>query len=122
MTAVLQGADAFQRDLRASVQDLGNLSSPMRSTSSTIQRAGQARAPKMTGRLANSLVARADPMTAEVSSTLVYAGVIHWGWPGHNIEPQPFLTTAAQDTEPQWLREFDQYVDRTINQMDKVYA
>jgi len=28
-----------------------------------------------------------------------YAGVIHYGWPEHNIEPNPFLLNALQDRE-----------------------
>ena len=28
--------------------------------------------------------------------------VIEFGWPGHNIGAQPYLTTAAADTEPTW--------------------
>lgn len=30
-------------------------------------------------------------------SRVPYAGVIHFGWPGHNIEAQPFLYEALED-------------------------
>lgn len=46
-----------------------------------------------------------------------YAGPIHWGWPSHNIEPQPFIAAAAQDTEPQWLGLYERDVQRTLDRV-----
>ena len=37
---------------------------------------------------------------ARVRSSLIYAPVIHWGWPKRNIRPQPFVLDAALETRP----------------------
>lgn len=44
-----------------------------------------------------------------------YAGPIHWGWEARNIEPQPWIAEAAQDTEPQWLGMYEEDVQRVLN-------
>lgn len=54
-----------------------------------------ARPPVRSGRLASSLRVQVRAGSAAVVSPLVYAGVIHDGWPRHNIAPHPFLTDAA---------------------------
>lgn len=122
MTAFLRGADRFQQDIGLSIKDLQDLSVPMRAAGGTVQRAAQARAPKLTGRLASSLTPRAEQMAVEVNSTLVYANVIHWGWRAHGIEGRPFLTTAARGTEPKWIQGFERQVDQTLDRMDRVYG
>ena len=58
--------------------------------------AGRNEAPRLTGRLAGSLmVTKEDRGSATVTSPLVYAVPIHWGRPAHNIEANPFLMRAA---------------------------
>lgn len=66
-----------------------------------VQQRAQANAPKVSGRLAGSVTARdLGQGKAEIASALVYAPVIHNGWAAHNISPQPFLTTALDDSAP----------------------
>lgn len=36
-----------------------------------------------------------------------YAGVVHYGWPAHNIAPQPFLKEALQSERSDVLRALD---------------
>lgn len=33
---------------------------------------------------------------------LPYGPVVHWGWFARGIKPHPWVSQAAQDTEPQW--------------------
>ncbi|WP_246817189.1 hypothetical protein [Corynebacterium sp. HMSC06C06] len=35
-----------------------------------------------------------------------YANPIHWGWHRRNIKPTLFLTRAASETEPTWVKEY----------------
>jgi hypothetical protein len=62
--------------------------------------AGRARslAPKRSGRLAGSLRARRAQRDQLVVSGLVYAAVIHNGWPGHGISPNPFGRRALENS------------------------
>jgi hypothetical protein len=58
-----------------------------------------ATAPRRTGRLAGSFISGRDTIT----SPLVYAVPIHWGRPAHNIERDPFVYPAADQSESQWI-------------------
>lgn len=67
-----------------------------------------ARPPQDSGKLAGTLRAGRGKTKAVVragGARAPYAGVIHYGWPAHNIAPQPFLSTAIQQTRPQILHE-----------------
>lgn len=72
-------------------------------------------APQYTGDLAGSIRPVATIASASVSagsSSVPYAGPIHWGWPKRNIVAQPFI---AQALKQQWTgitRYFDEAVDR----------
>jgi hypothetical protein len=54
---------------------------------------------------------------AEIKSALPYSEVIHWGWPQHGIEAQPWLSVAAQQTEPQWVGYFEELIDDVTTTM-----
>lgn len=41
------------------------------------------------------------------NTTRIYAGVIHFGWPAHNIEANKFLYEALGQDEPQILEEYE---------------
>ena len=59
--------------------------------------------PVRTGRLAGSLRSNKAARRATVAvgrAAVPYAGPIHWGWPGHNIEAQPFGVEGLERAEP----------------------
>lgn len=62
---------------------------------------GERTAPRLTGKLASSVKVRASTRSAYVKAgtpaRTPYAPVIHWGWPAHNIEPQPWLEEARSE-------------------------
>jgi hypothetical protein len=78
-------------------------------------------APRDSGKLAGSHKTKATRTQAKVtagSASVPYAGPIHFGWPGHNIEPQPWLTSAL---ELQWdaaVRVYENEVERIIHKID----
>lgn len=42
-----------------------------------------------------------------------YAGPIQWGgWHRRNIRPSLFLTRAAADTEPEWVKDYEEKFDK----------
>lgn len=95
----VQGDETLRRTLAAAADDLENLDQS--ENARLVQQRAQARAPKRSGRLARSVVAKdLGKGTAAVLSDLVYAPVIHYGWAGHGISPQPFLVSALDDSAP----------------------
>lgn len=104
----VDGAARLQRTMRDAGRRLTRLRPAHRTAAQTISTAAARNAPRRTGRLAGSLTPTAGDDLATVASNQPSAGVIHWGWPGHNITANPFLTQAAEATEPRW---FGVYVD-----------
>lgn len=49
-----------------------------------------------------------------------YGGPIHWGWPARNIAPNPWVTEAAQATEPTWIEKYVDGVDGIVSQVKGV--
>lgn len=77
------GADA--EDMKTVMHDIGTM----------IVRG--ANSPVLTGRLGGSMRAGRAKSRAVVragGARIPYAGPIHFGWPAHNIRPNPFLTDS----------------------------
>lgn len=90
------GAERLASTARAAARDLDALTSD--AAGRAVQQRARAGAPKRTGRLAASVVAGKDGGDVIVSSRLVYAPVIHNGWPGHHIAANPFLARALTNS------------------------
>jgi hypothetical protein len=92
----LRDADASMADLKALHSRIGAL----------VAASASGRVPRASGALAGTIRASGTASTTTVRAgyaSIPYAGVVEWGWPARNIGAQPYLTTAASDTEPQWL-------------------
>ena len=77
-------------------------------------------APHKSGKLAASVRAGATQKAGVVragSKRVPYAGVINYGWPGHNIKPTHFANQAAKNTEPQWTQLYADAVQKIINRI-----
>jgi hypothetical protein len=95
----VEGLATLQATLAAADAQLSDLDQA--ANARLVQSRAQARAPKRTGRLAASVQASSlGKGQAQVASSLVYAPVIHYGWPAHSITPNPFLESAANDSVP----------------------
>lgn len=111
----VDGLRKLRRDLRQLPEGTADLKQAN-------QRAGQlvvqaARPPRRSGKLSGA--GRASRAVGRVSvlwggAAVPYAGPIHWGWPSHNIAPQPFVVEAAQRTEPVWLEAYLEDVDKLL--------
>lgn len=53
------------------------------------------------------------------SKRAIYAGVIHFGWPRHNIEANPFLYDALDDRLEQVIHAYVAGVDKLIRRADQ---
>jgi hypothetical protein len=45
-----------------------------------------------------------------------------WGWPKRNIGAQPWLTEAAQDTEPTWTGIYEEDTQKLIDRAVATHA
>lgn len=102
--------------LRRAGGDLQDLRAANRRAVETVRPVAAALAPRRTGRLAATIrvgaTVRAGILRAG-RKTVPYAGAVHWGWAtrpnpakgvrGGPIRPHPFMTRAAQATEPVWV-------------------
>lgn len=90
------GGDRFARTMRSAADDIRTMQ-PGEAGRLVAARA-RAGAPKRSGRLAGSMTAGEDGGDVIVSSRLIYAPVIHNGWPGHNIAANPFAARALENS------------------------
>ena len=84
--------------------------------------AGQARlyAPVLTGALEGSIRASGTKTRGVVRfgrQGIPYAGVIHFGWPAHNISPNPFAYDAMEDKQDEVVRLYEDRVEALVNRV-----
>lgn len=96
----LEGLGVEVADLKTVFNRVGNL----------VVNEAKVIAPVRSGRLVGSIKASKTKNKAVVragGAHIPYAGVIHYGWPGHGIEPHPFLTSALEHQETAAVREME---------------
>jgi hypothetical protein len=101
----VEGARELRRTLARAGHDLDDLVAANSAVAALVSTRSKSSAPHRSGRLAGSIrgsKAKASAVVRAGGAAVVYAGVIHYGWPAHNIEPDKFLTDTARATEPQW--------------------
>jgi hypothetical protein len=108
----VRGLSRFRSTLKKAGVDMADMKAANTKAAQIVAREGQTRAPRRSGKLAGSLRPARQVARARVYSSLVYAAVIHWGWPDHHIKAQEFLVEAAVDTQPEWLREYERDLQR----------
>ena len=76
----------------------------------TVAHAQQTKATQTAPRRTGALAAAVRTVTEHGNVIIVaggprvpYAPIIHWGWRAHSIKPNPWITRAVLDTEPQTL-------------------
>jgi phage gpG-like protein len=74
-------------------------------------------APKRSGRLAASHRPSIGPGKASVTSTLVYAGVINYGWRARNVRPARYLQRVDTQLAARAVQLLDQGADRAIRKV-----
>lgn len=114
----VKGADELARTLRKVGEGLEDLTEPNRDAAEIAARASAALAPVRTGRLKRTIAAsgsRAAAIVRAGNRSVPYAPPIHWGWPGRNIIPQPFLSDGVKDSEGRWIPVYEDYVDEYLH-------
>jgi phage gpG-like protein len=111
------GADRLAATLAAAAHKIGDLSKPLTEGAKRIWLRARSNAPRRTGRLAGSIHAQQSRSEALVGSGLIYAPVIHNGWPAHHIRANPFLADAFGQEQQAVVAGF---ADRVVNAIGTV--
>lgn len=109
----VEGATTFVATLGAAARQLADMAPP--EAGAFIRDRARGRAPMVSGRLRASVVAAESAGRVSVGSGLVYAPVIHNGWPGHGISPNPFLIPVAEETASVWGRAYVAETTRIVS-------
>jgi IS5 family transposase len=118
----VEGARELRATLKRAGAEMKDFTAAHREVSVIVAGAGATRAPRQTGRLASSIRpggTKTQAIARGGGARVPYANPIHWGWPRRNIRPSLFLTTAAKDTEEQWV---EVYHGRLLQIIQKVHG
>lgn len=118
----VDGNKALAHRIRKIAGNLDDFKAANKKTAAIVTTRAKALAPKRTGRLANTIRPGATKRKAYVRAGnnakakrgVPYAGPIHWGWPFRHIKMNPFMTRAAQETEPVWTKYYKFAADQAI--------
>jgi len=114
------GAREFRRTLKASEYGLADLKAVHKDVAVIAANASADLAPERSGRL-KATIRASGTFTASIiragTARVPYAPPIHWGWGRRHITAQPFLSEGAQDSEGRWIRVYEDYVTKQIDQI-----
>lgn len=116
---VMVGGKRLRKELKAGGIDLKDMRDIHMQAARVVSQSAKPATPKVTGALAASVrpgATRTASVIRAGKGTVPYANPIHWGWFRRGIQPQPWLSKAAQRTEPTWLPLFMEELDRIIAQ------
>lgn len=116
----VEGAKQLRATLKKAGVDLGDLKAAHLEAAQIAERGADARAPRLSGRLAGTLRSsgtRTAGIVRAGRASVPWAGPVHWGWPGHNIKANPFISEGAQATESTWIDVYQQALDHAIDQV-----
>lgn len=122
----VEGARRLRTTLKKAGADMKQMRTTHRSIADIISRAAQSRVPQRSSRLSSTIRPGATQAAAIARAGnnrkggVPYANPIHWGWHRRHIRPNPFLSLAAQDSEPKWFAAYSQAVEHIINQIQGV--
>jgi hypothetical protein len=114
----VEGGRELRRTLKGAGIDLSNLKNVHKQAAALVVTRARTEAPRRSGHLADSIRAGATQRAGIVRAGFArvpYGNPIHWGWPAHHIKGNPFITRAAQETQPAWLRLYLDYVENALD-------
>jgi len=117
----VEGARQLRKTLRAAGDDLTDLKTVHGQVATVAAGRTRQLVPRISGRLAGTIRA-AGTKTAGIvrignNTKTRYAGPIHWGWGRRNIQPNPFASDGATDSESTWLPLYLRYIDATLSKI-----
>jgi phage gpG-like protein len=117
----IQGVKEVTDSLNKLARDLESNIELNKELSTTLSQKASALAPRLTGELASSVVGNPSAEKAQIlagSEAVPYAGVIEYGWPGRNIQAQPYLNPAVNNNMGYIIEKYNDSIQKAIKQYD----
>lgn len=113
---------AVKRALRRAADDLDDFEDADQKVARAVADRASITAPRRTGRLRASITATATGGGAKVSSPLIYAPVIEYGWPARGIDAAGFIAGAVSSTRPRWRHIYQTEINRITRKAERTTA
>lgn len=113
----VDGAREIRRALRSVDGGVEDLKATHAEAAQIVERRAAQLVPRRSGLLSSTVRSTGQASGGVVRaglSRVPYAGPIHFGWPGHNISPQPFLYDALDDRRQQVIDAYESRVNQLI--------
>lgn len=117
--AVSVDARDTRRGLRRMDDRLDDLSVPDTALGDHVLAEARRHAPHRSGVLVASLELVPAYPGVVVTTDLVYAPPIHYGWPRRNIEAQPFMDQALDTIGDDVVKPYEAYTDDLVRKYDR---
>lgn len=117
----IEGSDQLQNLLTRLGNDLESNLTLNKELSSTLSQKASSMAPRLTGALASSVIGNPSAQKAQIAagnSAVPYAGVQEYGWPARNIQAQPYLNKAVNDSMGYIVEKYNQSISDNIKKYD----
>lgn len=112
----VHGDERLAATMTAAAAKLGHMDAANRRVGMAIAQRARSAAPRRSGALARSTSGRpAQANGAEITATVVYAGVIHNGWPRHHIRANPYIRKTVEQYQAEWVDNYGTEVDKILN-------
>ena len=116
------GARELRKSMKKAELSLKDMTAIHKHIATVVATEAKRRAPVRTGALRKSVRPAATQTAAIVrvgsNKRVPYAMPIHWGWPSRNVKKNPFVSHAAQATEPIWTKYYLQEVDKILSKIE----
>jgi hypothetical protein len=111
----IDGLSRFVRTMKAAGANMADMKDANVKAANTVASRARSTGPHRSGNLTGSLRTPRTQARARVTSNLIYAPPIHWGWPKRHIWPNPFVTRAAIVTKPEWLHDYEKSLQKILD-------
>ncbi len=100
--------------------DLSDLTAINKRGAQAVAETARDNAPVLSGTLRGSVKAGATRTRGTVRAggkAIPYAGVIHFGWPAHNIKPQPFIYDAMDERRGDVIDQYERHIEALVEKV-----
>ncbi len=116
------GAKELRRALKKMGADVKDLTPINREAAQDVAEEARQRVPVLSGALRRTIKGSGTKTRGTVSAGargLPYAGVIHFGWPRHNISPQPFIYDALDNRREAVVEKYQKRIGDLVERVGR---
>lgn len=115
-----KGLNTLARTLKRAGADMADLKTEYRKAADAAVKGTKPVTPRRSGKLARTLRGGATQKSGVMragGSSVPYAGVINYGWPGHNIKPANFMAKGLDRSADEINDIFADAIDKALAQV-----